>query len=833
MSDAAAEGALLPRVPDLSERAGDRETGKIMGLKNAAARCVTWLLSRVSQVTTVAPEDGRTTDPAFAQLLRRAAAESCVLLKNDGVLPFGTETVSVFGRCQRNYFYAGYGSGGDVKAPYRVPPAEGFRNAGLRMNGELLEIYRKWTERNPPYEGFWGHWPMCYDEMPVSRALARKAAEKSDAAVVILGRSSGEDRESREKRGSMYLTKREERMLENVCAAFRKVCVVLNCGVLPDLSFLETYAPGAVLVAWQGGQESGNALADVLTGKVNPSGHLPDTAAPLSKIPGTRDFTKGNRTEYREDIYVGYRYFETFDRDSVYYPFGFGLSYTTFSVRAEKVFREGTRITAETAVKNTGTRAGRGTAQLYLKTPGTVLGAPERQLVRFRKTAELAPGEEEKITFSFRLEEFASYDDGGACGTKDAFVLEAGHYEVYLGENVRVAAKVFETDLAELLVTERASSACAPEKPFDRLVRKDGRALYEPSPAGNGSRKERILSSLPTSVDAPRGAYVFADFEAGRVTAEELAASLSEEELEAITRGSLESMWAAAGAPGNAGILGGVSEGLREKGVMALSCHDGPSGVRINGHASMLPVGTALAAAFDPDLVEELVSFEAGELLEMGGHVLLAPGMNIHRNPLCGRNFEYFSEDPYLTGKTAAAYVRGVQKTGGSAVIKHFACNNRETGRTVSDSVVSARALREIYLKGFRMAVEESEPDFVMSSYNKVNGVYSYYNYDLCTQILRKEWGFAGTVMTDWWMRTEPSPEFPAVTGQAYRVRAGADVFMPGSAKTGKYRGKSDGTLLASLHEKDGITRAELETSAARVLRSVLKHTGGRKGADR
>lgn len=795
-----------------------------MGLRNMAARCVTWFLSRVSQVTTVAPEDGRTTDPAFAEALRRAAAESCVLLKNDGVLPFGEETVSVFGRCQRDYFYTGYGSGGDVKAPYKVSPEEGFANAGLRVNGELSEIYRKWTEKNPPYEGFWGHWPMCYDEMPVSRRLAAEAAAKSDAAVVILGRSSGEDRESREKRGSMYLTRREERMLENVSAAFRKVCVVLNCGVLPDLSFLKKYAPGAVLVAWQGGQESGNALADVLTGKVNPSGHLPDTAAPLSKIPGTRDFTKGNRTEYTEDIYVGYRYFETFDRESVDFPFGYGLSYTTFSMRAENVRCEDMRITAEVSVRNAGTRAGRGTAQLYLKTPGTVLGAPERQLVRFRKTRELAPGEEEGMTFSFGLEEFASYDDAGACGVKNAFVLEAGTYAVYLGENVRDAEKVFETDLSAPVVTERTRSACAPEKPFTRLVRKNGKPVCEQAPAAAYSLRERVLSSLPESAGRPEGTYTFGDFAAGRITAEQLAASLSEEELEAITRGSLESMWAAAGAPGNAGILGGVSEKLRGKGVKALSCHDGPSGVRINGHASMLPVGTALAAAFDPDLTEELVSFEAGELLEMGGHVLLAPGMNIHRNPLCGRNFEYFSEDPYLTGKTAAAYVRGVQKTGASAVVKHFACNNRETGRTVSDSVVSERALREIYLRGFRMVIAESEPDFVMTSYNKINGVYSYYNYDLCTQILRKEWGFSGTVMTDWWMRTETSPDFPAVSGQALRVRAGADVFMPGSAKTGKYRGKSDGTLLSSLHAEGGITRAELETSAARVLRSVRKH---------
>ena len=309
----------------------------------------------------------------------------------------------------------------------------------------------------------------------------------------------------------------------------------------------------------------------------------------------------------------------------------------------------------------------------------------------------------------------------------------------------------------------------------------------------------------------------------GERSMEDFVAQLTVEELEALTRGEggMNSAW---GVEGNAGIYGGVISSLREKGIPVVVTADGPAGLRIKRYTSLMPCGTALACTWNEALVEQLFKKIAAELERFDVNVILSPGLNIHRNPLCGRNFEYFSEDPYISGKMAAAAVRGIQAMGRAACPKHFACNNQEVKRNQNDSIVSGRALREIYLRGFEICVKESKPENIMTSYNKINGVWSHYNYDLAMTVLRGEWEYDGVIITDWWMHKSASPEFPTLRDNAYRVRAGVDVLMPGSV-IGKKENEyvSDGTLLETLGEEDGITKAELQRTALKVLRFAAK----------
>ena len=331
---------------------------------------------------------------------------------------------------------------------------------------------------------------------------------------------------------------------------------------------------------------------------------------------------------------------------------------------------------------------------------------------------------------------------------------------------------------------------------------------------------KRILENLPKAIPqtGDKGLKL-SNVKNGECTMEQFVAQLNNKELEAISRGDYV-MNSPLGAKGNAGVFGGVLHSLRAKGVEPITTTDGPSGIRLSASCSLMPVGTLFACSFNPELVEDVYSAIAAEMKAKGSDVLLAPGMNIHRNPLCGRNFEYYSEDPYLAGKTAAAAVRGIQSRGASACPKHFACNSQEKRRNMNDSRLSERALREIYLKGFEICVKESEPKNIMTSYNRINSVYGHYNYELCTTILRDEWGYKGNVITDWWMKSERSPEFPSIRDQAYRVRAQVDVLMPGGGRSKRRR--PDGTLLESLGKQGGITLGELQRTAINVLKAVI-----------
>ncbi len=804
-----------------------------MDIKNTISSAVTGaatLVSSLAQAETDRSNVPKTVMPGMPEQVRAAAAEGAVLLKNDGILPLKKGTkVALLSRVAYDYFYVGYGSGGDVYRPYEVSLADGIRGCeDLELNETVAEAYREWREKNPINHGYWAHWPLRYKEMPLSETLVRNAAAESDVAIVTIGRAAGEDRDNELTKNSYYLHPEEKALLKSVTAEFNKVIVLMNIGGVMDFSELQQYSLNALMIVWQGGMESGNAVADLLCGKVSPSGRLADTiAVKYEDYPSSNNFGGKDFNHYTEDIYVGYRYFETFAKDKVLYPFGFGLSYSSFSIKCSAAKAKDNGFAFTVKVKNTGACDAKEAVQLYIEKPCGKLGNPSRELVAFAKTKTLAPGQTQQLTLYVDWYQLTSYDDCGDTGNAYAYVLEQGNYGFYLGNNVRDAESVYHYYQEETTVYEQLKQAAAPPQSFDILcAREEGGKRVEKIKNAYTQKFDlasRILGNLPPSYAQTGDVGIrLSGVKSGKATLEQFVAQLSLEELEAITRGDYE-MDSALGAKGNAGAFCGVLPSLRDKGVPPLITTDGPSGIRLQVSCSLLPSGTLLACTFNTQLLEQLCTFLAQEMKEKGSDVLLAPGINIHRNPLCGRNFEYFSEDPYLTGKLAAAYVRGVQSAGASACPKHYACNSQEYKRTQCDSRVSERALRQIYLKGFEICVKEAKPKNLMTSYNKINGVWGHYHYDLCTTVLRGEWGYEGSVMTDWWMRSAKSPEFPCIRDQAYRVRAQVDVLMPGATRV--HNNKPDGTLLASYIKKapQGITLGEMQRSAMNVLRAALR----------
>ncbi len=734
--------------------------------------------------------------PGIAELIRMAGAESCVLLKNDGALPLDPKKeAAVFGRCQLDWFYVGYGSGGDVNAPYHVNLIDGLKNAGVQLNTEVLNAYEIWTKKedNMADHGWWGHWPMNYPEMPLDESLVQKAAETADTALVVIGRAAGEDRENTLTKGSYYLTDGERAMLDAVTSAFSKVAVLMNIGNIMDLSWTKEYEDriSSLMIVWQGGMESGNAVSDVLTGRVTPCGKLADTiACRYEDYPSSANFGGKEFNDYAEGIYVGYRHFDRHP-ETVLYPFGFGLSYTAFDVRAGGLKKTGNVTEVSVTVKNTGDYPGKEAVLLWCSAPEGKLDKPGRVLAAFAKTKTLLPGEEESLLLSCDDKCLASYDE-----KTSRFVLEEGEYRFTAND------------------TEAGGFTARQEITVEQCI---------PLCKTSTGLRERIIRHLPEAIPAcGEKRHTLKDVTNGEISLDAFIAELSDEELEALSRGH-GMMSSAFGVAGNAGAFGGITDSLQEREVPAVITSDGPAGLRLKKYCALIPCGTALACTFNTPLVEELSSKVGEEMRFYGVDVQLSPGMNIHRNPLCGRNFEYFSEDPLLSGKMASAVIRGVQSKGKAACPKHYACNNQEKNRNRNDSRVSERALREIYLRNFEIAVKEGKPLTIMTSYNKVNGVWSHYNYDLATTVLRKEWGFEGCVITDWWMQKAKSPEFPRLYNNAYRVRAQVDVLMPGDMGHLAKAYKSDVSLLKTLGTPDGITRAELQRTARNVLELILK----------
>lgn len=771
----------------------------------------------------------------YSETARAAAAEGCVLLRNEnGALPIREgETAAVFGRIQLDYYKSGTGSGGMVNVPYVHSILDGLaQHPSVRIYEPLLDIYRAWTAEHPFDRGTgWGTEPWCQEEMPLTDGLTADAAAHADLALVIIGRTAGEDRDNTPQPGSYYLTDGERDMLKKVCGAFSRTAVILNTGNIIDMSWVEEYAPQAVLYVWQGGMEGGSGAADVLCGAVSPSGKLPDTIArKLQDYPSIRNFGSGEANFYQEDVYVGYRYFETFAPQSVLYPFGFGLSYTSFEIDAEFTI-QGLNITAAScritaAVTNTGSVPGKEVVQVYACPPQGLLGKPVRNLCAFAKTDVLQPGETQTLTLTVPIADLASYDDSGVTGNKACFVLEAGEYGLYTGTDVHSAALTGSFSVPETVVVARYEEALAPVQAFERFRpahseqtdRSEAFTLtYEPVPlrtiAPADRRAAQWLSAPEYTGD--RG-YKLADVLSGTVTMEQFLAQLSDSDLTIMVRG--EGMCSPKVTPGTAAAFGGVTDRLQHFGIPAGCCSDGPSGIRMDCGTSAfsLPNGTLLASTFNTELVTQLFAFEGLELYANQIDSLLGPGINIHRSPLNGRNFEYHSEDPYLTGRMAAAQLAGMDRFGISGTVKHFCANNQEYRRHSVDSIVSERALREIYLKPFEMSVRSGHTRSIMTTYGPVNGLWTAGNFDLNTTILRGDWGYRGMVMTDWWAQMNDEGQAPTIRNLAAMVRAQNDVFMV-TPDAATYEDN-----LAEALAEGTLTRAELVRCASNICRFLL-----------
>ena len=751
-------------------------------------------------------------------------SEGIVMLKNDnGALPLDmNETVSVFGRIQLHYYKSGTGSGGMVNVSKVTGIVDGMIEAGVRINEELLEIYRKWDEENSFEQGDgWGAEPWSQKEMPLEDSIVKAAAATGSRAIIIIGRTAGEEQDAKTEPGSYLLSELEIDMLRKVRKYFSKVIVLLNVGSLIDINDINSMSPDALLYVWQGGMTGGTGTAAVLTGKVSPSGKLPDTiAGVISDYPSDAYFGGKDRDVYAEDIYVGYRWFETFAKDKVIYPFGFGLSYTSFDIEAVSVSGE-KELKFAFKVTNTGKYPGKEVVQLYICKPQGKLGQPARELCGFEKTRELKSGESQNITISVNKEKLASYDDFGGSGHPYCWVLEDGEYAFYAGSDVRSARKVYSFVQDKTVVVEKCSQAMAPVTVFERVKpQKQGEAysfIMENAPLSRVDEDKRRTDGLPEEIKYTGDKGIkLTDVRSGKNTMAEFIAQLSDNALSSIVRG--EGMGSPRVTPGTASAFGGVSDELAGFGIPACCCSDGPSGMRLDcgTKAFSLPNGTLIASTFNRELVHDLFTFTGTEMKANKVDCLLGPGMNIHRHPLNGRNFEYFSEDPYLTGQIAAAELNGLHEIGVTGTVKHCCANNQETNRHFLDSVVSERALREIYLKGFEIAVKEGGAKTIMTTYGAVNGLWTAGSYDLNTVILRNEWGFKGLTMTDWWANVNFRGREPKRSYYVPMIRAQNDVYMVCSDSA-----SVDEDIMTSL--KNGvITRAELQRNATNILGFVL-----------
>ena len=809
----------------------------------------------------------------YAETARKMVSEGSVFLKNDGhALPFlpGTR-VAVFGRMQNHYYKSGTGSGGLVNVWKETTVMEAIRNrSGFCYDRELADRYAAWDEANPTGTGIgWGNDRWSQPEMPVSEfpeGYLKEVSARNEAALVIIARSAGEDHDNSFEEGSFRLQAAEEELLSAVCGSFGRVAVLLNVGNIIDFSFIEKYRPGAVLLAWQGGMLGAEGTVDMLTGESNPSGHLSDTVAKeIGDYPAAANFGDPDFNCYAEDIFVGYRYFETFARDRVLFPFGYGLSYTTFSMETVKAEFDGEFAYLMVNVTNTGDVPGKQVVQVYGGCPQGLLGKPARVLAAFTKTEELAPGETGTVILTVTKNELRSYDDSGVTGHESCFVLEAGEYTLYVGENVRAAEPVLRFTLPETEVLEDCHECMRPVRSFERLrAVSDGNGgiskTFEPVPLRsdlglyNGdetydeetaelllrekSRCQLIAEGILTADNADivsgksvkktvSGEYArqLLEVRQGEVSMEDFLNQISDEDLFCFVRG--EGMGSPKVTPGTTSAFGGLNDRLKALGIPCGCTSDGPSGLRndCGVKAMSLPNGTLNACTFNRDLVEELYSYTAIELRKNKIDTLLGPGMNIHRHPFNGRNFEYYSEDPYLTGQMAVSELMGMASAGVTCTVKHFCGNNQEWHRYTVDSVVSERALREIYLRGFEIAVREGGAFLVMTTYGRVNGLWTANDYELCTTILRDEWGFDGMVMTDWWAsisnttRMESAGADGNKTSFARLVASGNDTYMccPDGSKN------IHGDDLKEALDCGLLTREMLLTAASHVLSALMR----------
>lgn len=775
-------------------------------------------------------------------LSKEAAKEGMVLLKNEeNVLPLRKGAkVALFGKGTFDYVKGGGGSG-DVTVAYTRNLYEGLKlkKDKISVFEELCEYYRKDIEKQYAE----GSVPGMTIEPPVPMDLLAKARAYTDTAIITICRYSGEgwdrksvidpdnvalwdyEREMTEAsarifaNGDFCLSTEEQEMVDTVKMNFDKVIVVMNVGGMVDTSwFYDDDLIQSVLMAFQGGMEGGLATAELLLGEGNPSGKLVDTfAKTLEDYPSTENFhTSRDYVEYTDDIYVGYRYFETIPGadEKVNYPFGFGLSYTTFDVDTFSAKVVDDMLQVQVNVTNTGAVAGKEVVQVYVGKPQGKLGKPAKELVAFAKTRYLLPGETQVVALTWKIADMASYDDLGKV-QKSAYILEKGAYEIYVGTSVRDVEKLaFAYEVEEDVITEQLTTRLKPTALTKRML-SDGsfEALEvsegnDPNASAIGALDNALKEGYTPTVrqltsyqiwkgPCKEGIHPFIEVAEGKMSVDEFIAQLTEEDLACLL-----------GGQPNTGVANTFGYGnLPEYGVPSAMTADGPAGLRIlpecGVNTTAFPCSTLLACTWNPDIVEQVGAAGGAEVKENNIAVWLTPAINIHRSPLCGRNFEYYSEDPFLTGKMAGAMVRGIQSNHVGATLKHFALNNKETNRKNSDSRVSERAAREIYLKAFEMIVKEEEPWSVMTAYNIINGHRASENDDLLNGILKEEWGYEGMVTTDWW-----------TCGEHYKeTKAGNDVKM----------GCGYPERLLKALETGVLTREEMEKCGKRILNLLLK----------
>ena len=751
-----------------------------------------------------------------------AARECMVLLKNDDLLPFAVgQKIAVFGSAQVGFEQGGSGSG-IVYTPYSRNLYEGLcamEEEGLiSLYHPLSKFFADHYEKEAAFveENYaFGHgsdflgdftrvgkFNLMGREAEVPQELLQQAAAFTDTAVICLSRTSGEFYD-RDVTRDFNLSREEKGMIEAVLENFSRVVVCLNIGAQMEAGWLKDPRIGGVLYMGTPGMEGGMAAAQILCGKHCPGGRLTDTfAASYEDYPTAKTFAESDfYANYEEDIFVGYRYFETIPgaKEKVVYPFGFGLSYTTFSFAVTEV-TQGEKIVISARVKNTGTMAGREVLQVYAAAPQGKLGKASRVLAAFGKTKLLQPGESQQLTLTVDPYLMASYDDTGLW-QKSAYILEGGEYGIYIGTNVRdtILCHTYRVEEPFRLVRQLTERCCCVALP--RKMLPDG--SFEELPMKGMPRPQEFPNPPAVTAAPPEKPVKFDAVADGEVSLDSFIAQMKNSQLYELLGGT----------PNTGVAVTSGFGGIEALGIPAFMTSDAPAGLRSKAEKCLIPTAfptaDSMANSWDEALAERVAAAIALEIKENNMYAWLGPSMNIHRDPLCGRNFEYYSEDPLISGKMGAAAVRGCQRQRISASCKHFAANNKEFIRKECDSRVTERALREIYLKGFEICVTEGDPKTLMTSYNPVNGIYASESADLQTHILRGEWGFDGLVMTDW--------NNHGVHGR--EVKAGSDIKMPRGHLPSLQSYLSD-------RQTGGFFPGHLHAAARRILKVFLWYEG-------
>lgn len=786
---------------------------------------------------------------AHCDLARRICADGIVLLENNGVLPLASKSTALYGAGARHTAFGGTGSG-ENNPRYNITPEEGLKFAGINITStEWLDSYDKLFEHEffsyqrdlakalkkvPIME----HMDYAADNpfyAPAGEPLTSK--DDTDTAVYILTRQSGEGADRKDIPGDYYVTEDEIAFMRSVTELYKDSILVINSGAVIDLKFLDEIHFSAVLLLMQGGMETGNALADVLTGKVNPSGRLADTwGNSYEDYPSSDTFSERNpekyQEDYREGIFAGYRWF---DKKNIKprYPFGYGLSYTSFKTEYKNCEVSGTTITVKADVTNTGSIAGREVTMLYVTCPEGKLIREVRSLAAFSKTSLIKPGMKETVELSFDLKDHAGFD-----AASSSYILEKGDYLIAINDMPFLIAR-----LDKDAVTEKTDCLFKSDRKIDYIS-------FDKNPSV--SLLLPVINICADDIKTVNHEYKTPEYE----RSQEIDRIISGLSLKDMAKLLVGRTYLGPYRHRVFGAVGYTTSKLFHKGIDGMAMADGPQGLNLTRISTKplhnlfaiptLPsalrhvhkisrIGTTsdektkkilyyqfctswpsealVAQTWDVELARLQGDAIGKEMLEYGVTFWLAPALNIHRNPLCGRNYEYYSEDPLLTGKIASAVTRGVQSHDGCYVtLKHFAANNLETKRNISSSNLDERTLRDIYIKAFRIAVKESDPRSVMCSYNKINGTYTALDYNLQTNVLRNEWGFDGIVMTDW---------FATGHHESYDelcCKAGTDLIMPGTPFIL--------SRIMKAYRKGQISASDIERSARRIIKlAINSHT--------